>query len=253
MDDCKIVTDLLPSYCDELTSWETNTYIRNHLNTCPGCKRLLEQMQARKEPNEADIRRADFKAALEIYERNHRVRMCIIALVCLVLVTAFFVVRACSFDIAIAAEGLDSRYLQVVQEPIPDYEGKLFQIVSSRTEDGYAALAYLSKNFLGFWTVSGVDVATPDREYGNASMGWFETLASDYDGPGMTPVSHEIYSGLNAIDSLEKLPQDQIPGNVAVLIEQNYAAYSIHVITVLPEGGSAFYIMPVLQENGLIS
>ena len=44
MDDCKIVTDLLPTYCDELTSWETNTFIRTHLNSCPGCSRLLDQM-----------------------------------------------------------------------------------------------------------------------------------------------------------------------------------------------------------------
>ena len=45
MDECKLVVDLLPTYCDELTGGETNAFIRSHLNSCPECCRLLEQMQ----------------------------------------------------------------------------------------------------------------------------------------------------------------------------------------------------------------
>lgn len=249
MDDCKIVTDLLPSYCDELTSWETNTYIRNHLNTCPGCKRLLEQMQARKEPNEADIRRADFKAALEMYERNHRVRMCIIALVCLVLITAFFVVRACSFDIAIAAEGLSSKHLTTIQEPTLDSEGRLYQVVASLTDNGSAALALLTKNFLGFWTVSGIDIADPSRGYDHALMLWTDVSINFY---GMDSAfqydNHIVYSNNNAVKLIE-FPQGVFPGGTVVYVWQNAEHYWIHIVTT--EGFSRD-ITPLLEEYGFI-
>lgn len=252
MDDCRIVTDLLPSYCDELTSWETSTYVRTHLNTCPGCKRLLEQMQQRQEPQEADLRRAKFKAALEEYERKHRVRKVIILLVLYVLVLGFFVVRAISDDIAIALEGLD--YFNTMQEPTTDGGTKEFQIVACRTKEGNNALAYLEKNSLGFWVLSAMEVATPDQPYSAAQITWFEPLSSFYGGePNITLVSHTICTGRNAIGSFENIPYEQIPGNVTVMATQYASDYYIHVITVLPNGGTAFDILPLLKENGLIS
>ena len=248
MDDCRIVTDLLPSYCDDLTSWETNTYIRTHLNTCPGCRKLLEQMQQRQKPQEADIRRAKFKAALEEYEHRHKVRQGIILLIFLVLLAGFFVAMAFSRDIALASKRLD--LVHIMQEPTVSGT-KEFQIVACRTKDGDNALVWLEKTRYGFWLVSATEVATPDQP---AQITWFEQLYSIYGGePNITPISHTVYTGCNATRSFENIPYDQIPGNVTVMAEQFASDYYIHVTTVLPDGGTAFDILPLLQESGLIS
>ena len=248
MDDCRIVADLLPSYCDNLTSWETNTYIRTHLNSCPGCKRLLEQMQQRQKPQEADIRRAKFKAALEEYEHKHKVRQGIILLVFLVLFVAFFIVLAFSRDISLASKKLDLVY--IMQEPTVGGDKK-FQIAACRTKNGDNALVWMEKTRHGFWLVSSIEVATPDQP---AQITWFEQLYSIYGGePNITLISHTVYTGRNATGSFERIPYDQLPGNVTVMAEQHASDYYIHVTTVLPEGGSAFDILPLLQESGLIS
>lgn len=42
---CEIIRDLLPSYIDELTSGESNREIKEHLKTCPGCRKYLEEMR----------------------------------------------------------------------------------------------------------------------------------------------------------------------------------------------------------------
>ncbi|MFA6809094.1 MAG: zf-HC2 domain-containing protein [Eubacteriales bacterium] len=42
---CAIIKDLLPSYIDGLTSTESNLEIEEHLNHCPQCKEIFEQMK----------------------------------------------------------------------------------------------------------------------------------------------------------------------------------------------------------------
>ena len=255
MDNCKIVADLLPTYCDELTGPETNTFIRDHLESCPECSRLLERMQEKREQlRDADTRRAQFKAAVARSERRHQTRVYLVVAACLLLIAAFFVFRACSFEMAIAQTDLIRDQLKVVQEPITDDEGKVFQVVFSQTKDGDAALAYMTKNTLGFWCVDAMEIATPDKPYGAAQIVWFEPLFSVYDGePHITSVFHGIYAGCNAIDSFEKLPKETFPENVAVLVTQNSSNYYIHVINVLPDGGTTFDILPLLKENNLIA
>lgn len=255
MDNCKIVADLLPTYCDELTGPETNTFIRDHLESCPECSRLLERMQEKREQlRDADTRRAQFKAAVARSERRHQTRVYLVVAACLLLIAAFFVFRACSFEMAIAQTDLIRDQLKVVQEPITDDEGKVFQVVFSETKEGYGALVWLTKNSLGFWTVDAVETATPDKPYGVAQFVWSEHISSVYDGqPQIDVVFHRVYAGCNAMGSLEKIPQEQIPGNVTVLASQSGHRYYIHVTHVLPDGGTAFDILPLLKENNLIA
>lgn len=248
MDDCRIVTDLLPSYCDDLTSWETNTYIRTHLNTCPGCRKLLEQMQQRQKPQEADIRRAKFKAALEAYEHRHKVRQGIILLIFLGLLIGFFVARAFSFNIAIAAEGLD--YFGTVQGPTTNSEGRLYRVVAARTDSGSMALVFLTENFLGFWTVTGVDIADPSRGYDHALMLWTDTTVN-YHGTDSAFQNefHIVYSNNNAKKLIE-FPQEIFSGGTIVHVWQEWQYYYIHIVTT--EGFSTD-ITPILKEYGFIS
>lgn len=43
--ECKVMQDLLPSYVENLTNEETNKFIKEHINNCEECKKLLESMQ----------------------------------------------------------------------------------------------------------------------------------------------------------------------------------------------------------------
>ena len=43
--ECEIIRDLLPLYAEGLTSKASNEWIEEHLNTCPECTKLLEQMR----------------------------------------------------------------------------------------------------------------------------------------------------------------------------------------------------------------
>lgn len=43
---CEIIKDLLPSYIDGLTGSESNHEIEEHLNNCPQCKEIFEQMKS---------------------------------------------------------------------------------------------------------------------------------------------------------------------------------------------------------------
>lgn len=253
MDECKIVTDLLPLYCDELTGEETNTFIRSHLNSCPECSSLLEKMQQKRmRQKEMDNQQAEFRAAMAGYQQRHRRRVRLVAGLCLLLVVLFFVLRAFSFDIAIAASGLRRGSLKVVQEPTTDPFGKSFQIVFSETKDGRAALAELDQNIFGFWTLD--YVATPDPTYSAAQMGWWEQQLSNHFGePHIGMVFHGIYAGYNAIDSIDKLPRECIPNNVAVIVNQHSSSYYIHVISVWYDGVPSFEILPLLKEHNLIS
>lgn len=43
--DCNIVQDLLPNYIESLTREETNEFIKEHLEKCNECKKILESME----------------------------------------------------------------------------------------------------------------------------------------------------------------------------------------------------------------
>ena len=49
--ECKIVQDLLPHYEEGLTSEQTNQYIKEHLEGCLECKKILENMKKKLEFN----------------------------------------------------------------------------------------------------------------------------------------------------------------------------------------------------------
>lgn len=49
--DCEIIKDLLPSYCDRMTSLKTNKLVESHLQNCKHCKKILESMNKNIEMN----------------------------------------------------------------------------------------------------------------------------------------------------------------------------------------------------------
>lgn len=45
MNECALVRDLLPLYIDQVVSEETQVFIVEHLEKCPECKKMLEEMR----------------------------------------------------------------------------------------------------------------------------------------------------------------------------------------------------------------
>jgi predicted anti-sigma-YlaC factor YlaD len=52
---CNIVTDLLPSYTDGLTSEESNQLIEEHLTSCESCKKEYMMMKEVSFPYKVDV------------------------------------------------------------------------------------------------------------------------------------------------------------------------------------------------------
>ena len=41
--ECALVQDLIPNYLEQLTSEETNVFIKEHVTHCRECKKILEE------------------------------------------------------------------------------------------------------------------------------------------------------------------------------------------------------------------
>ena len=121
MDNCKIVTDLLPSYCDNLTSPESTQLIEAHIAECPDCAGKLGKMRGRQENEVQEQRREEFRRALPLYERNFKIKVLWIALVCAILVIGFFVLQAFSMDLALLSKGISLEHMEVVSAAVPNY------------------------------------------------------------------------------------------------------------------------------------
>lgn len=78
---CAIVRDLLPNYIEGLTSQETNTAIRAHLDACMDCSALLAAMSEREPPAAQEAREVDYLKAV----RRRGLRRVILAIACTLL------------------------------------------------------------------------------------------------------------------------------------------------------------------------
>lgn len=87
--ECKIIQDLLPNYIDNLTSNETNEYVKEHLNICDECKKALHDMQEELNVNDAksDKRKVDYmkkvKNKLGVVKT---ILTCITTIICLLVI-----------------------------------------------------------------------------------------------------------------------------------------------------------------------
>lgn len=83
---CEIIRDLLPSYIDELTSGESNWEIKEHLKTCPECKKYLEEM---KESLQTPSRIEENKKAIKPFKKVKRTIWKAVGVTVLVCILAF--------------------------------------------------------------------------------------------------------------------------------------------------------------------
>ncbi len=91
---CSIIKDLLPSYVEKLTNEETNKFIDSHINDCPECKEMLENMRKEIEINAPKNEAKNLKYIKRYSKRLKLLRniLLIIALVFVVIIARRFVI-----------------------------------------------------------------------------------------------------------------------------------------------------------------
>ncbi len=82
--ECKIVQDLLPNYMENLTSIQTNEYIKEHIASCEECKRTLENMQKEITTDAKGKNKKEVK-----YMKKYRNRMRILSFILLAIFLVF--------------------------------------------------------------------------------------------------------------------------------------------------------------------
>lgn len=91
--DCNIILDLLPSFSDGMTSEKTATLIQAHLETCPACRQVYDEMsQALPMAASAKKRKRARK-----FRRKSRLRILLLAYVLLLMLINAF----CLLDITL--------------------------------------------------------------------------------------------------------------------------------------------------------
>ncbi len=67
--ECEIIKDLLPNYIEGLTSEETNTFIKEHLEECKNCKKIYESMSEDLNIKEDSNDRRKIKALKKVHKK----------------------------------------------------------------------------------------------------------------------------------------------------------------------------------------
>lgn len=181
--------------------------------------------------------------------KNHK----IVLSAALVILVAIILLWINNYRLVVAINGLNSR--DILYSGIDD-NGSVYRIIETVPNRNKIALAYLSKNKLGIWSLS--SSASYDKTTGQlASIGWMRQagikrfLASD--NPIFETEWHRIYYGENAIKAISFLP-GQIPGNIAVNIRQAGNQYSIHLISYeSPDKLNNINMKEILKKAGCIS
>ena len=84
--DCKIVQDLLPNYIENLTSEETNNYIKQHLEKCEECRKIYENMKKELKIDNKEKNKKEAK-----YFKKYKNRLQILKIIILIIVILFVI------------------------------------------------------------------------------------------------------------------------------------------------------------------
>lgn len=78
MNECKIVEDLLPLYAEDLTNEEAAEFVKNHVENCEHCRKLLERCKETVPTGEPDGK--EYKMAMRKNMINMTCRIVVVAL-----------------------------------------------------------------------------------------------------------------------------------------------------------------------------
>lgn len=231
MNNCKIIEDLLPSYCDGLTSEESNAQIRSHVASCPHCERLLNRMAA-EPPREILDHREQFRRRLKEYERKHKSKVlawfvgCFTAVLILILFWSNSErIAKWSTDIRMDGEGVQ------IAGNIEVDEHKVVNYYIYHTNAGFQLVTLAKHDFWNVWYFDGAETAKQGAVF---SQSWFGrsswsrfVVDEDLKAESNFEINH-LYIG-NNVKELLQLESSKIPGDVCVKINQVQSDYWIWV------------------------
>lgn len=236
MDNCKIIEDLLPSYCDGLTGEESNALIRNHVASCPQCAAHLQKMLADQSIPILDHRER-FSQKLREYERKHRSK--VLAWTLTVTVAFLLMVLLWSNSEHIACWWVDAQMggegIQIADH-VPVDEHKAVDYYIYHTNKGFQLVTLEKNTILNIWYYAGAETADPGELFSVAWFGesnWSRFVTNDTPMDVGANVNFDInylYIGNDAAKLLS-LDSSEIPGDVCVKINQVQRDYWIWVVS----------------------
>ena len=147
------------------------------------------------------------------------------------LATAVIVWKTHGFSATVYFANLNTAPISYVEQLDIDSNGDEFCVFQTRTREGDLALAYATRDKLGFWHVNRVKSANATQKH--TSLAWVKGAGirrfSHLDAPIFEQEWHFVYCGDDAIRSIELLP-GQLPNNSTVNIQQTGETYLIHLI-----------------------
>jgi len=236
MDNCRIIEDLLPSYCDGLTSEDSNALIRSHVNKCPCCATSLDKMLA-EASGELPDHREEFSRKLKEYERRHRNKTLAwgLGIAMIFLVVSLLWSNSEYIASRYADKKLGGKGIRVAHNiPVDEHKSASYYIY--HTSEGFQLITLERNSILNIWYFSGSE--TPDTGeilsrswFGESNWNRFVTdqTPMDVDANMNFEINH-VYIGNNATELLT-LDSSEIPGDVCVKINQIQGTYWIWVIS----------------------
>lgn len=253
MDNCKIVEDLMPSYCDGLTSEESNAMIKAHVVDCPRCAQLLDKMSAEPKREVLD-HREQFRRTIKMYEQNHKVKSLRIRMAVIAAIAVILLIWANSFALAASFSGIREKSMHIVAES-EESNGTTYRFAVVSTGEGEFALAKFKKYpIINFWVLD--SFRRPSEENGFVVDLWFGPLSGQsYYEKGMELTvnfqHNALYVGNNAKEPII-LASEDLPGDVAVMVHQVANYYWIHTVTDNDDVINHFRLYELLQAKGFI-
>ena len=219
MDNCGIIEDLLPSYCDGLTGTESNGFILGHVKNCPRCAKRLQDMSAQPPVAVIDHREV-FGDKLREYERKYRIRQLSVTL--FAVIALFVLILLWSNSKEIAQWNTDIRMngdgkLIANEVPIDEHWVENYYVYSMA--DGYHLVTLKKHTFWNIWYFAD-DTKAADGEVMIAGNWFGETNHINFDGELIVDFKFNcVYIGNNATAPLD-LNSSVIPGDVSVEVNQ---------------------------------
>ncbi len=133
--DCEVIQDLLPSYCDGVTSELSNKLVEGHLKKCKNCKNILEEMNKQISLN-YEKKQEERISFLKKYNKNMvkaiLITIAVILLIINILIDVFYVILPkCDFFVDINDISVYANYVRYSDD------GKISEVNFSIKHDKY--------------------------------------------------------------------------------------------------------------------
>ena len=176
-----------------------------------------------------------------------------VTLLCVALIT-LFALRAFSEDIALARAGVDTKKTTRPIIKLGIMDDVPYKVLQASTKNDDLVILRLTKNKLDFWQTERLEKTREGQTY--AEHAWMIDAGlqrfSAEDVPEFNREWHYVCTGNNAQKRIE-IPNEQIPENTTINIQQSGGFYLIHVISFGdPKYYQQLHIPTYLEENGFI-